>query len=683
MSIFKNAGVTKRAFVQLACIAAVWVAAARVLLLMPFSASIGFLLFQLCCVVAPGAALHKLFAVKTTPLQSLVSCYGLGLLAVVAVYFCFIPFGFGNYILYGFIALAVLSLAVLFLKRKQHLSAEADTGELGIAIVFSAVALAITFVLLSMAYLNPELSGTRAYYHDTLYGVNLVTAASRSFPMRSLMMSGLTSFYHMFYYAYAACLRLLIGLPSFETTTQLTLITISPFVAAAFTALARMLCKQRRTLIFAAAAFTLIPAFHFTHSLYVDTLGFPLSMGYCIFTPLLFFKAQQLSRGLNRAHLLAAVFLVGALGAKGPLAVSILFGICFVLLVELIRDKNWWVIPKGLLYAVLFFAFFMLLYGGGAGIGDSMSVQPFYSAVESWLALQLRGKVPQWLLVILSVIWYCLTVSPLFSVSFAAVLFALFCRKERTEPLWFCFGAAIEAFVMINLFKQGGSSEMYFVMSLYPILFAAALGVFEKADLRAALRKPLPLITAALLIFSLGYDAKISLGFFTGAAEWKGRFPIGIPAAVNYSVFNDSEVEIPETQADKVVTPEDYEAYLWLYENTPEDAVVVSYRYIKDNLYFCGSCFSERAFFLEGWYYITQKDTNDLTDEKVRRDTIVRFFFDDKDEAYSRVLAMEGCDYLMLDTVVCGDWSLSDKYVEKVFSNEATTIYKIKEFELA
>jgi len=81
--------------------------------------------------------------------------------------------------------------------------------------------------------------------------------------------------------------------------------------------------------------------------------------------------------------------------------------------------------------------------------------------------------------------------------------------------------------------------------------------------------------------------------------------------------------------------------------------------------------------------YITQKDTNDLTDEKVRRDTIIRFFFDDKDEAYSRVLAMEGCDYLMLDTVVCGDWALSDKYVEKVFSNEATTIYKIKEFELA
>ena len=62
----------------LGCAAAVWAAAAGVLLSMPLVLSARFLLFQLLCVVLPGLALQKLFALNTTPLQTLVFSYGFG-----------------------------------------------------------------------------------------------------------------------------------------------------------------------------------------------------------------------------------------------------------------------------------------------------------------------------------------------------------------------------------------------------------------------------------------------------------------------------------------------------------------------------------------------------------------------------------------------------------------------------
>ena len=131
-----------------------------------------------------------------------------------------------------------------------------------------------------------------------------------------------------------------------------------------------------------------------------------------------------------------------------------------------------------------------------------------------------------------------------------------------------------------------------------------------------------------------------------------------------------------------IITPEEYEAYIWLKENTPEDAVFSDYRYSTNNKYFCGSVFSERSCFLEGWGYVTMEDSNNNTDEKIRRDTIVRFFNDTKQESFSLLLAQEGVQYLIFEKVVTGDWELSDAFVDEVFRNDSMIIYYIRPREL-
>ena len=78
---------------------------------------------------------------------------------------------------------------------------------------------------------------------------------------------------------------------------------------------------------------------------------------------------------------------------------------------------------------------------------------------------------------------------------------------------------------------------------------------------------------------------------------------------------------------------------------------------------------------------MTMEDSNDNTDEKIRRDTIVRFFNDTKQESFSLLLAQEGVEYLIFEKVVTGDWELSDTYVDEIFRNDAMIIYYIRPVE--
>ncbi|MBR5501879.1 MAG: hypothetical protein IKV55_02475, partial [Oscillospiraceae bacterium] len=139
-------------------------------------------------------------------------------------------------------------------------------------------------------------------------------------------------------------------------------------------------------------------------------------------------------------------------------------------------------------------------------------------------ALALRVKLPQPLYVALCVIWYCLTLSPIFMQSMAAAIVCLSRCKKADELLLFALGAGAEAFVMINLLKQGGSSELYFISGIYPIIFLIGLHAVNRIREEKPAGKHAAGVAAALLVLCLFFDAKTSLGYYSGAAEWKNRF---------------------------------------------------------------------------------------------------------------------------------------------------------------
>ncbi|MBR3355873.1 MAG: hypothetical protein IKG47_11070 [Oscillospiraceae bacterium] len=652
---------------------------------LPVATGIGFILFASFLLFVPGFAVvsnwKRLNSLKEVALFS----FGVGFLIQYVLYFLLAPFHLNKLISYALIAVSTLSVLWIFIKYKKtgrFIYIKDSSFDL---FTFSCctIALFITFVILSMANLEPSLVGPRSYYHDTLNGVGLTVAAYKSFPMESLQMSGWVFPYHLGYYIFTSILMSTLKTTAYVSVLKLSLVLIAPLCVLAFDCLAERCGCNKLIKDIQLFLFVVFPSCTYTHYLYMDTIGFPFGLLLSFMSFLLFYIAND-EKKLNGYHLFSSAFLSAAMIAKGPIAVTYLFGICFVLLIELIREKNLWVFPKGLLYAVPCIGLYLLVYGNGAG--DSMSLSFFYSAIRTPFSYSIYQKLPDWLFKTLSVLYYSLTMSWTVTIALIIVIAGMFIMKKHNSFFIFSVSSILCGMVLMNIFKQAGSSEVYFLTGVYAICYISAGYVISEflKDKGMMTKRVLVVVSIALLLaLGLPQDIQSSVKMFIGDDATIESHATGFKAARAFSIENykNGLTPAPDNVNGAIVTPLQYEAYIWLMNNTPEDAVFSDYRYSTNNKYFCASVFSQRSCYLEGWGYLTMEDSNNNTDEKIRRDTIVRFFNDTKQESFSLLLAQEGVEYLIFERVITGDWELSDTYVDEVFRNDDVIIYKIKPVE--
>ena len=687
MKLKAKLGTTKYAVVIIAAGYLLWGVAAYVFLAMPLLDILKFLLFQVLAVALPGIAIYKLFNLKLSPLEGLTLSYAFGIAALCAVYFLFAPFGAMDYIKYGVLALALGSIVVLVLKRGLSLSAKADEGEMRIALIVGAFALAASFITLSAANLDPLLAGARGYFHDTMNGVSLTVSASRSFPMTFLQMSGTEHRYHILYFAYGAIMKLCTNIDAFEVTTKLTLITISPLIAAAIACLAKKALKSNILTAVACVFAVVIPSGTSAMYLFRDTIGYPFGLAFAILTVLLFFKAEETSsRKINRCHVASLICLLVTTGGKGPLAVTVLFGICFCLLLRLIREKDWSVILKGLLFALPFFACYCLIYVGG----DTVSFSVLYSAQRTEFAYGIVNSVSPLLYYALCFFYQVITFDPVLTAAivFIIVYYCVF-KKEHNLLVDFTAGGLIIGYIFVCFFKQTGSSEWYFLLVMIPFAVISLIYILFSLLKKADGKKTKPFIiamtgcVAAILLATSTMDA---VKYYYG--DYPPILKEGILAAARYSRFSHERLTtayelntgVSYEERPFFVSVPEYEAYIWLRDNTEEDAIIADSRYLTCNTFFNGTSFSERSFYLEGTRFVTMDDTNDNTEEKLRRESTLHFLYDYLDDSMCVLLANEGCDYIIINDYVTPDFSVRGKYGTLVFENSEMKIYKITDF---
>ncbi len=690
LSKAKKCGTVKKAILFTAAGYVIWSAAAMIFLAMPALDTLKFLLFQILAVALPGLAAYKLLNLKLSPLEALTVSYGLGIAALCILYFFFAPFGAMAYIKFGVLALTLASAAVLYLKRGSSFTApeRADSGEMRIALIFCAFAALTTFVIFSAATLNPAVAGARTFFHDTTNGVTLTVSASRGFPMTFLQMSGTENRYHISFFSYTSIMKLCTGISAFEIVTKLSLLTISPFFASAVICLAKRFLKKNPLVIIAGVLVLVLPENAMLHYYYQDVIGFPLGAVFSVLCALFFFEAEENEKkGINKFHLISLLFLIAALGAKGPVSVTIAFALCFCLLLKLIREKDWSVIPKGLLYVVPFFVVYFLVYAQGAG--DSMSYSPIYSAIRTDFAHSIEGTMPDLLFRIISTVYYTITFDYVITLSFVALVLYLIFYKKKNSLVDFLFGGLLVGYVLINTMKQTGSSEWYFVLILAPFAVVALIycvsALLDKLNLKAA--RTVKLSVFAVLVAAILYgNSAAAFGYYYG--DPSSTLPMGVYAATTFSRFNENKILTDEqlNSLDKpdmrrsMITPEEYEAMLWLRDNTPEDAVIADSRYILSNKYFNGCAFSERSFYLEGFGFVTMEDANDNYEEKARREAILHGLYDYLDDGVCIILSSEGCDYVIISELVTPGFSVGEKYGTLMYENKDVKIYKLVEY---
>ncbi|MBQ8995475.1 MAG: hypothetical protein IJ091_06635, partial [Oscillospiraceae bacterium] len=420
---------------------------------------LGFLLFSVFMIFLPGYSVVSGWKVLKTAKEVIVFSFGIGILIEYILYFIFAPFHLNDYISYALVAVVAISLLILLFRWKKSRIVRVESDFDLPTFLSCAAALFITFVILSMANLEPDLVGARPYYHDTLNGVGLTVAAYKSFPMESLQMSGWVFPYHLGYYIFTSVLMTVLHTTAFVSVIKLSLILIAPLCVLAFNCIAERYINNKGLNALLTFIFAFIPSCTYTHYLYMDTIGFPFGLFLCFLAFLLFSIAQDKGNKVNLCHCFASAFLSAAMIAKGPLAVTYLFGVCFVLLIELLTQKNLWVFVKGLLYAVPCLGLYFLVYGNGAG--DSMSLSYFYSAIRTPFSYSIYQRYPDWLYKTLSVLYYSSTMSFTTTISLIVIIVGCILLKKKGTYTTFSVSAVLCGMVLMNILKQSGSSEVY------------------------------------------------------------------------------------------------------------------------------------------------------------------------------------------------------------------------------
>jgi hypothetical protein len=129
-----------------------------------------------------------------------------------------------------------------------------------------------------------------------------------------------------------------------------------------------------------------------------------------------------------------------------------------------------------------------------------------------------------------------------------------------------------------------------------------------------------------------------------------------------------------EDRAD-LVSKDTMEAYLWLRDNTPEDAKIAVDRFSEEldsrNIYFYAGAFSERQCYLEGYDY------SDITEEQVSGMLAVneRFFSSDWMEQ-NLALELNNISYVVVTEMGHPGYQSDNDHLELVFDNDDVRIYK-------
>lgn len=247
-----------------------------------------------------------------------------------------------------------------------------------------------------------------------------------------------------------------------------------------------------------------------------------------------------------------------------------------------------------------------------------------------------------------------------------------FGKSKNNEFYYSIFAITISVlgFLLTNITHQYGGSEIYFVLAAYPfsviILVNAISSMFEN---KAKSNGKIPII-----VLTTGILAILILSALPSAAFFKNKIQIG---KHRYSSINASnEDRIIYGFVDDSITEKEYEALIWIRDNTDRNAIVASERAVLNSKYMYGTAFSERRFFLEGYIYITSYDeTSKYYEEIMNRVSILEGTYSGNEKSLNE-LKQKDVDYIILSKRIFDDRRPFEQ-LQSVYENEDIEIFKL------
>lgn len=626
-----------------------------------------YFFFQLFGVLIPGTAIFLLFDLKVKDgIAAMGIGYSLGLIFLVMEYLILINSGLQRYSLIVSGTLAIVSVVIIYKKNPFH----------GFLSDFYAwpfclgcISLILLLEILAVSDVNtiPKNIDSNGYYVDWLFWTGNNIALTKGFPPQDFRLCGEPFNYHYFS-------SIIIAQSYFITKIDIVILSfyfsfIIPAIAlvtAAYTVL-KAFIKTPVFMILSLIIILFTNGSSLTYIWHIYFCPFGYDYGYIfgmlsVYFLLDFIEDEKLSL---KKILFSSFSIFMTTGCKGPVSVVILMGFAVVALYKLIQKKY----KDGILLGTVWLGTFLITYfifiSGNItasdsglkflGVREAFKQNPYAQNILNTLTAGLgfpNNRITKLLALILYI--YNINKAAILLLIVVVIYSIISLINKKTDIIdWMILGISVWGIGITIMTRQSGGSEMYFIMSIIPFCVLGGFYVLE----RIKKNQPLIVSLAVSMVLIAGY---LNFRSFVGAAYQKARQ--GVLCINNQSVnLNYNAYYVSNT---------DYNAYLWLKNNTKDEDIIVIDSIFNINgqtQQMAAGVFSERYIWNDGKYAAN-------ISEFERRKDVMRKFLDDDQDAFKE-LRNNGVTYFMQNLAVNPDFKLKDEFGTEVFENESFRVY--------
>lgn len=681
-----------------------------------------FILFGFFCLFGSGYLLaRKLNPENSSELYTYI--IALGIICNVALYM--VCYGFRiRWALFIFLPITSLAGLIFFIQdmRFKRQCSLKVSWPLLTAFIF---VLTVSFFSISMPNASPSILGGSYSYVDSIWNIGNINSLVLNFPPKDIRMSGLPFQYHYLPSMFRAIVSIVAHIRADRVFFVFTQFISIPFMVFSLDAVAKKLFKNHNH------TWTAIPVFYFSicaSSIFLVLIGpggyfssvqwahyLPVPNGMDFATPfslaaVLTIIKLYASKNNNLFYYASMVLFVSATTfSKGPVGILLAGMSVGLIIVHWLQKKK---LSKSIficlgtivaLSATYLLAFDSTATGSVSKIdignlargGDLWPIlivpmiQNSFNFLESMgLSFASSEQVRNVSIRILSYLYipiHFIGYFPFVGVPFLAQV-KMFFKKYKTfpTPTIIIIGMAGGGIVLANTFAIEGIGQRYFILGATAYVVIAGLSWISEHY--AGLKKS----TKKWLLFSLIVSFSTTFIIYTSPMNTTIYNPRnGLSTA--WAILNHRQNE--NLTRHNSITNAEYEAMLWLQENTSPDCIIATDRHYYYPLevyadvgfyeattlsrYFYYSAYSGRQMFLESWGYMNRSVE---ARKKVEQRLLINESLYIPDNS-NRVNIMKeyGIDYLIISHFIHPVLLLEDQHLTLVFSNQDIQIYQLSQ----
>lgn len=618
-----------------------------------------FVAVQVCFVYLPGYALQCLLRVSyVNKLSRWFVSYATGYALSVMSYVLLLVMRQQSHVVWLYVIVAIVSIGYLCrIYRKQGIAGFGQepwqARENTIVGIILFVAFSIAFVSYQCANMSPRLLGGEVWYFpDLVFWMRNGVAATKSYPLPELSVSGNLFWYHYFSNLELAFLSLTTGIEMSDMVSVYYYpVYLILYVGGLYVVLKEV--AQRQGIVYLGLcivlfAFSLEKLTHvfFSGKVYGTSFGCVESLAFMCYALYFFFRMTREPEKRGLLLLLSLLMFLQCAGQKGPVAAVLLAGIvswCAFVMVK--RRERKWIMFVGTMFVSVFVLVSLLFIFGGVphaekGSTSEISISLVYTLYHSGVFLELCQKLNDIVgsyhlaRMISMVLFVCsFMLIPLLALGSVMVSGHKAAgggkRREEKSAAAIVLGTMASVGVLLCLFiSQSGHSQVYFA---YPAIIAT--------DLLACLM--VSRNSRCLVLPWCACGTGMVLFCVQSYQGWVG----GIER-LKESARAVKQLDRGYTEYDRGLTIswEEIEGLRWIRDNTQEDALLLSNKLLAPTGFrsFYVSAYSERQCFFESYGYSNQSEA--LIEEKTE---MIRSFYNGENGS-EEALRGKGCTHAVV-----------------------------------